>query len=93
LVKKTHKFGIELPRNVHHALELDRANGHTLWADAMRKEQAGIRPAFDFKAKGEPRPFGYERIEGHTVFDVKPDLTRKARFAHVRGKFNISIYS
>jgi hypothetical protein len=70
LVRKTHKFGIELPRSVRHALELDRANGNTLWADAMRKEQAGIRPAFDFKPKGEARPVGYERIEGHNIFDV-----------------------
>jgi Reverse transcriptase (RNA-dependent DNA polymerase) len=80
LVRKTHKFGIELPRSVRHALELDRANGNTYWADAMRKEQAGINPAFDFQEKGGPKPVGYEAIQGHTIFDVKPDLTRKARF-------------
>jgi hypothetical protein len=46
----------------------------------MRKEQAGINPAFDFQEKGGPKPVGYEAIQGHTIFDVKPDLTRKARF-------------
>jgi Reverse transcriptase (RNA-dependent DNA polymerase) len=65
---------------VRHVLELDRANGNTYWADAMRKEQAGINPAFDFQEKGGPKPVGYEAIQGHTIFDVKPDLTRKARF-------------
>ena len=41
-LKKTHKFGIELPKSVVHALELDRQNGNTLWADAIAKEMKDV---------------------------------------------------
>ena len=41
-MKKTHKFGIELPKLVAHALELDRQNGNTLWADAIAKEMKDV---------------------------------------------------
>eukprot|EP00970_Alexandrium_tamarense_P012514 scaffold2934_cov90-Alexandrium_tamarense.AAC.2 len=37
-LKKTHKFGIELPKSVAEAYELDRRNGDTKWADAIAKE-------------------------------------------------------
>ncbi len=33
-LKLTHKFGIEVPKTVKEALDLDRKNGTTLWADA-----------------------------------------------------------
>jgi len=33
-LKLTHKFGIEVPTTVKEALDLDRKNGTTLWADA-----------------------------------------------------------
>ena len=35
-------FGIEIPRNVKHALELDKANGSTLWQDSIALELKGI---------------------------------------------------
>ena len=34
----THKFGIEIPNNVNHALKLDQENGNTFWQDAIDKE-------------------------------------------------------
>ncbi len=37
------KFGIEVPRSVREALELDKKNGNTLWADAIRKEMECVR--------------------------------------------------
>ena len=38
LMKKvTHKYGLELPRNVNHEYELDKRNNNTLWADAINK--------------------------------------------------------
>jgi hypothetical protein len=37
-LKRTTKFVIELPKTVQQALELDRKNGNTLWADAIAKE-------------------------------------------------------
>ena len=35
--KRSHKFGIELPKTVEQALVLDDKNGNTLWADAISK--------------------------------------------------------
>jgi hypothetical protein len=37
-LKQTHKFGIEVPKTVKEALDLDHKNGNTLWADAIAKE-------------------------------------------------------
>jgi hypothetical protein len=37
-LKRTHKFGIELPKTVKEALDLDKMNGNTFWADAIAKE-------------------------------------------------------
>jgi hypothetical protein len=34
-LKKTHKFGVEVPRSVAEAYALDKKNGNTLWADSM----------------------------------------------------------
>ena len=31
-LKRTHKFGIEVPKTVKEALKLDRKNGNTFWA-------------------------------------------------------------
>ena len=36
-LKRTHKFGIEVPKTVKETLDLDRQNGNTLWADAVSK--------------------------------------------------------
>ena len=36
--------------------------------------------AFKFLAKGQPPPLGYKEISCFFVFDIKMDLTRKARF-------------
>ena len=32
-LKRTHKFGIRLPKTVKEALEIDKENGNTMWAD------------------------------------------------------------
>ena len=40
--RTTHKFGIELPKTVDHALELDKKNGNNLWAEAIKKEMATV---------------------------------------------------
>ena len=32
------KFGIEVPRNVNHALYLDRINGNSYWRDTILHE-------------------------------------------------------
>ena len=79
-LKKSFKFGIEVPRTVKEAYELDRKNGNTLWADAIKKEMENVRAAFRIAADGEVIPIGYQQIRCHMIFDVKrEDFRRKAR--------------
>jgi len=44
-LKKSQKFGIEIPSSVAYALELDKVNGNTLTAHAKAKEMKNIRGA------------------------------------------------
>ena len=78
---RTHqKFGIELPKTVKRALEIDKETGTTFWRDAIKKEMNTVRIAFDILDEGANRPVGYNFIRCHIVFDVKQGtLQRKAR--------------
>ena len=80
LHKNNLKFGIVVPRNIRHALQLDETNGNSHWQDAISKEMSNVKVAFSFKDKKEPPPVGFKQIRCHLIFDVKMDLTRKARF-------------
>lgn len=80
LRKKNMKFGIQIPRTVEEAYELDRINGNTLWADAIDKEFRNSSVAFQVRDEGEIAPVGWTKITCHLIFDVKMDLTRKARY-------------
>jgi hypothetical protein len=44
--KRTHKFGIEVPRSWNDCVRLERENDNTLWQDAVRKEMQNVRIAF-----------------------------------------------
>lgn len=78
--KKTHKYGIEVPRDVRHALLLDKESKTTFWADAIKREMGEVRVAFDIKDEGHRVEPGREYLDCYMVFDVKMDFTRKARF-------------
>ncbi len=79
-LKRTHKFGIEIPKTVNEALALDRKNGNTLWVDAIAKEMREVRIAFNILPDGGSVPIGYQKIPCHMVFDVKmEDFRQKAR--------------
>ena len=78
--KKNVKFGIEVPSTVEEALELDRRNGNDYWGKAIKKEMDSVEVAFKFHDIGENAPPGYKKITCHLIFDVKFDLTRKARY-------------
>ena len=45
-LKKSHKFGVELPKTVEHALALNTKNGNTIWADKISKELENVGVAF-----------------------------------------------
>ena len=79
LAKKTHKFGIKVPNSVEEALRLDKDNGNDLWKKAIDKELGNVRIAFKLLEEGERLPGGSKEIPYHIIFDVKLDLTRKAR--------------
>jgi hypothetical protein len=40
--KRTHKFGIELPKTVKEALEIDHRTGTTYWRDALKLEMDNV---------------------------------------------------
>jgi hypothetical protein len=44
--KRTHKFGIEVPKSWDDCVKLDKENDNTIWKDAVRKEMKNVRIAF-----------------------------------------------
>ena len=80
ILKRTHKFGIEVPRSVQHALEIDERTGTTYWTDEINKEMRNVHTAFDIRIDGKIPAF-HKEIRCHLIFDIKADtLQRKARF-------------
>ena len=78
--QKLQKYGIEMPKTMECALQIDDETGTTFWHDAICKEMKAVSKAFEFLDEGPPNPLGHTEILCHMVFDVKPDFTRKARF-------------
>jgi hypothetical protein len=60
-LKRTHKFGIEVPKTVKEALALDCKNGNTLWADAIAKEMKEVCIAINILPDGCSAPIGYQQ--------------------------------
>jgi len=79
-LKRTHKYGIQLPKSVEEAYEIDRQTGTDLWHQAILKEMKNNTIAFRFLEEGEQTPVGSQWIPFHMIFNVKCDFTRKARF-------------
>jgi hypothetical protein len=78
--KQQQKYGIELPKTVKRALEIDKETGTTYWRDAIRKEMKAVQKAFEILEDDAPNPVGHTLIDCHMVFDIKADFTRKARY-------------
>ena len=79
-LKRTHKFGIPVPRNADEAYRFDKENGNTFWADAIDKEMKNVRIAFQILDDGSAAPVGYQFIRCHGIFDIKMDsFQRKYR--------------
>ncbi|KAI2506427.1 Reverse transcriptase (RNA-dependent DNA polymerase) [Fragilaria crotonensis] len=76
----THKYGLELPKSVAQALAIDKRTGTDFWEKAIEKEIRNVFPAFEFlKTDDAQVPPGFQFVETYFVFDIKMDLTRKAR--------------
>ena len=77
--KRLTKFGIQVPRSKEEALRFDAENGNDFWLQAINKEIKNVKVAFDLLADGDSPPPGSKHIPYHLIFDVRFDLTRKAR--------------
>jgi hypothetical protein len=73
-------FGVEIPKNVKHALELDKTNGNNLWKESTERELEMINEFQTFQRlkKGELLTPDYKRIPYFIVFANKFDGQRKA---------------
>ena len=78
--KLSHKYGVELPKSVKHAYDIDRDNGNSLQCDTIKKEMGNLKVAFDILDKESKLPSGYIKASGHMVFDVRMTLERKSRW-------------
>jgi hypothetical protein len=79
--KRTHKFGIQVPKTWYEAVKVDEENGNTIWQDAIRKEMNNIRIVFKVLNGEEAIPPTYQEIRCHMIFDVTmEDFRRKAPF-------------
>ncbi len=93
---RTTKYGIELPKTVKEALEIDKRTGTTFWKDAIDKEMRNNALAFKFNSDDKV-PIGYKEIKCHMIFEIKMvGLVRKARFVaggHLTDPPKDSVYS
>lgn len=78
-IRLGYKFGIRVPRTVEEALEIDAENNNHFWYEAIMKEMANVKIAFDILDKNATIPAGYKLIPCRMIFDIKMDFTRKAR--------------
>jgi hypothetical protein len=96
-LKKNLKFGIKVPTSVDHALEINKQNGNTLWADAIGKEMKDVRIAFKCLNPGERTPLDYKWVKCQMIFDIKIEyFRRKARMVaggHMTGAPTIMTYA
>ena len=76
--KRTHKYGIELPKSIQDALQIDKRTGTDFWRKALEKEMKNVMIAFEYTEDGKP-PLGHERLGYHMIFDIKITLDRKCR--------------
>ena len=77
--RKAVKFGVKVPASVKEALLFDKENGNDFWQKAIDKEIGNVKVAFQLLSDGEKPPPGSKLIPYHIIFDVRFDLTRKAR--------------
>jgi len=71
----TYHFGILIPRNHKHAMELDQLHGNNLWRESEVTELDSIDEYNTFQDVGKgTTPKGYKKIWYHIVYAVKHDL-------------------
>ena len=88
-------MGVEVPRTVKEALELDLKNGNNKWQEGIKREMDGLHEhqTFRFLPPGSSAPEGYQLVPLRMVFDVKSDLKRKARLVIGGNRIDASEHS
>jgi hypothetical protein len=76
-----YKFGIQVPKGIKNAIDLDKNNGNQLWQESVKAElkQLTDHQTFIVLDSGEDIPTGYQKIPYHMIFDVKYDLRHMTR--------------
>ena len=78
--RREQKYGIEIPKSVERALEIDEETGTTFWRDSIHKEMKNNSKAFKILGPDATTPVGHTFIKCHMVFDIKQGtLQRKSR--------------
>ena len=77
---KSQEYGIEIPKNVQRALEIDKETGTDFWHKALQLEMSKIMPAVRILDSIEAKPISYQQIPCHIIFDVEMDFTRKVQY-------------
>ena len=59
---RKHKYGVELPKTLKEAIEIDRKTGTTYWRDAVALEVKNVDVAFKDLRDDEKVPVGYQFV-------------------------------
>ena len=79
-LKKTHKFGVRLPKSVHKAYNIDAENVNVLFSNSISNEMTDFKVDFKDIDDGGHVPIGYAYVSCHIIFDVKKEaFFQKAR--------------
>ncbi len=70
-LRKTHKYGLPLPKLVDDALAIDSRSGSTLWVEAIAKEMKNIRVTFNALEDGRNFLHGFQFVKCRMIFDIK----------------------
>ena len=93
-----YKFGILLPRDRNHALQIDKDNDNKVWETSIGLEMDQLNEYKTFRNMGKHAkiPRDHQKIQVHFVFDVKHDLRCKSRLVaggHMTDPPKDSVYS
>ena len=69
------KYGVEVPKNMHHAYEIGEENENTLWRDATEKEITSLLSlgCFEFKSPDYKPSLDYQHTKLTMIYKVKQD--------------------
>ena len=87
-------YGIEIPRNYKHALELDKANGNKYQQTCTQPELESLQEYKVFINMGRrKRSPGNKQNKIHLIYTVKHDGRHQARIVANRNMTDVSVDS